>query len=51
MSTKVYKFGFIADIKTVTLALKFPCIVSVFWKRGTHYLKQGEKTAEIKERK
>jgi len=33
-SIKIFKFGFIADIKTVTLALKFPCIVSVFWKRG-----------------
>ena len=32
--SKIFKVGFIADIKTVTLALKFNCVVSVIWKRG-----------------
>lgn len=48
---KIYKFAFIADVKTVTLALKFPCVVSVFWKRGMIFANLGEKAAEVKERK
>lgn len=31
---KHYKFIFQANVKTVSLALKFPCVVSVIWKRG-----------------
>lgn len=31
---KLFKFMFQATVKTVTLALKFPCVVSVIWKRG-----------------
>lgn len=31
---KIYKFIFTAHIKTVSLALKFPCVVSIIWKRG-----------------
>lgn len=31
---KHFKFMFQAHVKTVSLALKFPCVVSVIWKRG-----------------
>ena len=31
---KHFKFMFQANVKTVSLALKFPCVVSVIWKRG-----------------
>lgn len=31
---KIFKFIFQANLKTVTLALKFPCVVSIIWKRG-----------------
>jgi hypothetical protein len=33
-NVKIYKFVFTALVKTVALALKFPCVVSVIWKRG-----------------
>ena len=41
---KLYKFVFTAQVHTVSLALKFPCVVSVTWKRG-------EKSAEVKQRR
>lgn len=31
---KVFKFAFVADILTLKLGLKFPCTISVIWKRG-----------------
>jgi len=31
---KTFKFVFIAHIHQVTLALKFPCLVSITWRRG-----------------
>lgn len=40
---KHYKFVFTAYIKTVTLALKFPCVVSVTWRRGTLSQIKGKK--------
>jgi hypothetical protein len=46
--TKVFKFVFTANVQSVSLALKFPCVVSVMWKRGILLLMLGEKTAEVK---
>lgn len=37
-NTKIYKCGFIAEIKTVSLAIKIPCLLSVFWKRGIFFV-------------
>jgi hypothetical protein len=34
---KIYKFIFNAHVKTVSLALKFPCVVSIIWKRGIFF--------------
>ena len=44
MSQKCFKFTFLAYIDEVRLALKFPCTLSVIWKRG-------DKLAEVQERK
>ena len=32
--SKIYKAVFTAQVHTVSLALKFPCVVSVTWRRG-----------------
>ncbi len=32
--SKIYKSVFTAVVHSVTLALKFPCVVSVTWRRG-----------------
>jgi|JI6StandDraft_1071083.scaffolds.fasta_scaffold15387_2 hypothetical protein len=37
---KVFKFSFVASITTLKLGLKFPCTISIIWKRG-------EKLAEV----
>jgi hypothetical protein len=31
---KVFKFGFSALLLTLKLGLKFPCNISIIWKRG-----------------
>lgn len=41
---KVFKFAFLATISTLKLGLKFPCTISVIWKRG-------EKLAEVLQRR
>jgi len=48
---KIYKFCFNAFLHSVSLALKFPCVVSVTWKRGNYVCYSGEKSAEVKERR
>ncbi len=40
---KIYKVLFTAHIQTVTLALKFPCVVSITWRRGTSLIIQARK--------
>jgi hypothetical protein len=32
--SKIYKSVFTVVVHTVSLALKFPCVVSVTWRRG-----------------
>ncbi len=46
--TKVFKFVFTAHVQSVSLALKFPCVVSIMWKRGNLHFILGEKSAEVK---
>jgi hypothetical protein len=38
---RIYKFVFNALVQTVTLALKFPCVVAVSWRRGTPLITQA----------
>ena len=44
---KHYKFVFTAFVKTVTLALKFPCVVSVNWRRSTLVFIQVKKYRKL----
>lgn len=44
MPPKCFKFTFFALVDSLNLSLKFPCTISIIWKRG-------EKLAEVKERR
>lgn len=44
MSQKCFKFTFFAFLDSLKLSLKFPCTISVIWKRG-------DKLAEVREKK
>ena len=49
--TKIYKAVFTAQIHTVSLALKFPCVVSVTWRRGSSiiYIRLKDLRSQVEE--